>query len=429
MDFSEAVSSLDRLAQFGWKLDLGRIRRLCEFAGHPERAFPAVLVGGTNGKGSTCACLGRALRAAGMRVGISPKPHLHTVRERVVVSGQRISEEQFAARMTEIQPWITQVEAEQGSPTVFEALTLLAFLHFARARVDHAVVEVGLGGRFDATNVIDARHCVITNISLDHTERLGDTVEAIAFEKAGILKPGNRLVTGASEPALGVILARASELGVPVWRLGEEIAVSDRDVRRDGATFTLATPAGRLDGLRLRLLGAHQVDNAALAAATLLWMRQDGIAIDEGAIRAGLAAATMPARLQVLRASPTVIADGAHNPAAARALALALRQLFLTSEATRLWLVLGGTEGHDTEAVIATLAPLAERVFATAAEFPRALDPQVVADFARAAGAQVETHPAVADAYAAALARATPDDVVCVTGSLFVAAEVVPPEQ
>jgi len=427
MDYAQAVASLNQLAQFGWKLDLARIGRLCELAGHPERDFRSILVAGTNGKGSVCALLGSILNAARLRVGEAPKPHLHSFRERAVVDGTPLSEAEFATLMTEMQPWLAQVKAEAGAPTVFEALTLLALMRFARAGVDYAVVEVGLGGRFDATNVLPATHCVITNIALDHTDRLGDSLPAIAAEKAGILKAGTRLITGARPPALGVIEARAAELEVPVWRLGQEIRLSQLQVDGRGGRFDLQTPAGELAGLAIRLLGAHQVENAALAAAAALRMRLDGAPLPDSAIRAGLANASLPARLQVLRRNPTVVVDGAHNPAAARAVARSLRDLFLTDPRARLWLVLGLTSGHDGAGVAAALVPLAAGVFATAAAHPRAVPPAEVARVVEsAAGGEVREVPEVTAAYRAALAAAAPEDVVCVTGSLFVAAEVLP---
>src|SRR5690242_15221650 len=182
MTYPEAVAYLDSLAQFGWKLDLARITRLCELAGHPEARFRSVLVGGSAGKGSTCALLASVLQAAGLRVGTAPKPHLHSHRERAQVDGASISEERFAALMARIAPLAEQVASEEGSPTVFEVMTLLAFTHFAESAVDFAVVEVGLGGRFDATNVLRPEVSVITTIGLDHTDRLGETVEEIAFE-------------------------------------------------------------------------------------------------------------------------------------------------------------------------------------------------------------------------------------------------------
>ena len=425
MDYQQAVASLDRLAQFGWKLDLARIERLCELTGHPERAFPSVLVGGTNGKGSTCAGLDAILRAAGLRTGISPKPHLHSFRERIVVDGAPIAESDFAALMAEIQPLLAQVEAEEGAPTVFEALTLLALLHFSRCNLDCAVIEVGLGGRFDATNVLTPRLCVITNISLDHTAILGETEPEIATEKAGILKPGGCLVTGATGPALEVIRRRAEELAVPVWRLGEEIRVTGVHADRSGCRFSIRTPSASLDRLNLGLLGAHQVQNAALAVAAACWMREDGVDIPDNAIRAGLASVQVPARLQVLQESPTVVVDSAHNVAGANALATALRELFLTDATARLWLVLGLTEGHDAEGITGVLAPLAERVFTAAANHPRALSPQATAALVVSAGGQATALPSVRKAYEAALAQAGDRDVLCVTGSLFVAAEAL----
>src|SRR5438067_11589013 len=187
MTYDEAVAYLSRFETAGIKLGLERIQRLCAAAGHPERAFRSVLVGGTNGKGSVCTMLAAILEEAGLRVGLSPKPHLYDLRERFQINGRMIAPEEFAAIVTDLAAWL-EADPTLESPTWFEAMTLIAFCFFARRRVDWAVVEVGLGGRFDATNVLEPDLAVITNVTLDHTDRLGDTVEAIAFEKAGILK-------------------------------------------------------------------------------------------------------------------------------------------------------------------------------------------------------------------------------------------------
>lgn len=425
MTYSEAVAYLDTLAQFGWKLDLARIERLCELAGHPERRFRAVLVGGSAGKGSTCAILSSVLRALGYRVGTAPKPHLHTHRERVQVDGELIPEGRFAALMTRILPLAEQVTREEGSPTVFEVMTLLSFLHFAEAEVDWAVVEVGLGGRFDATNVLPAAVSVITMIGLDHTDRLGDTVEKIAFEKAGIIKPGGRLVTGAEGGALAVIEGVAAERGSEILRLGREIRVENIRLQPGETCLDLFTPFAEFPDLRLRLAGEHQARNAALAVSAALWLpgasRPDPSSIYEGAGQASI-----PGRLQVLRERPLVLLDAAHSPDRAQALAETVRELYLRpSRDRRVVLVLGCSQGHLPESVVACLAPLATEVIATRAEHPAAIPAEDVAAAAQACGVPVRVVEPVAAAAAAALAAAAPDDLVLITGSLFVVGEAM----
>jgi dihydrofolate synthase / folylpolyglutamate synthase len=422
MTYPEAVAYLDSLAQFGWKLDLARITRLCELAEHPERRFRSILVGGSAGKGSTCTFAASILRAAGLRVGTAPKPHLFTHRERAQVDGEPISEERFAALMERIIPLAEQVTRKEGSPTVFEVMTLLAFLHFAESRVDWAVVEVGLGGRFDATNVLTPDLAIITTIGLDHTDRLGTTEPEIAFEKAGIIKPDGRVVTGAFGEAREVIREAADERGARLRTLRSEIDVSDVRVRRDGTYFDLTTP-----DLQVRLTGGYQAGNAALAAGGTLWLRAGGlVSFDDTALRQGLEEAWIPGRLQVVRERPLVIVDAAHSPQRAYALARAIETLYPAEiPDRRLLLVIGGSQGHEPEQVVEHLVPLASEVFATRSRHPAAIAAAEIAAAAARAGVPVREVEPVSAAVLQALKEARPEDIVLVTGSLFAAAEAL----
>jgi dihydrofolate synthase/folylpolyglutamate synthase len=331
-----------------------------------------------------------------------------------------IGREEFAAVVAEL---AARLEADPTlePPTWFEAMTLIAFQFFAR-HADWAVVEVGLGGRFDATNVLEPELAVITNVTLDHTDRLGDTVEAIAFEKAGILKPGSFALTGAEGDALGVIERTAAERGVGLWRLGREIRVSGVVVDQSGVRFDVETPVGRLEGLRTPMLGAHQATNGALAAAAALWLR-DRLPIPEAAIRAGLAHARIAGRLEVLRRDPTLLIDGAHNPDAARRLRETLQTLFRAS-GRRLILVLGALSTHPYEQVVDELAPAVDQVIATRPRHPQAVPADELADRARALGTPAEVVEPVAAAVESALAGAQSRDVICAAGSFYVLAEV-----
>lgn len=426
MDYPEAVRYLDSLAQFGWKLDLARIERLCELAGHPARSFRSVLVGGSAGKGSTCAFLAAILRAAGLRVGTAPKPHLQTHRERAQVNGELISEERFAALMEQIVPLAEQVTHEEGAPTVFEVMTLLTFLHFKERRVDRAVVEVGLGGRFDATNVLAPDLSMITMIGLDHTDRLGDTVEKIAFEKAGIIRGGGRLVTGARDGALRVIEEAALDRGSEIWRLGQEIRLETVRPGPEGTRFDLHAPGLDLRDLKVSLAGEHQARNAALAAAAAWWLRDFHPEVSGASIRSGLESAELPGRLQRVRERPLVLVDGAHSPDRADALALALRTLYLPGPAgRRLILVIGCSRGHAPEEVVGRLAPLAAEVIATRSGHPASVPASEIADAAGGSGASVRAIEPVSDAVREALAQALPEDMVVVTGSLFAVGEAL----
>lgn len=427
MTYSEAIRYLDSLAQFGWKLDLDRIERLCELAGHPERRFRSVLVGGSAGKGSTCAFLDAIFRAGGLRVGTAPKPHLHTHRERVQVNGELISEEAFAALMERVVPLAEQVTREAGSPTVFEVMTLLSFLHFAESAVDIAVVEVGLGGRFDATNVLTPDLALITMIGLDHTDRLGETVEEIAFEKAGIIKPGGRVLSGATGDAWAVIRAAAEERGARFRSLHVEVVIENVRADAERTLFDLWTPEGHWPNLLLGLTGEHQVHNAALAAAGALWLRaEEVVEFSDEALRQGLKSAWLPGRLQVVRRRPLFLVDAAHSPDRARALVTALRSLYGEElRRGRLLLVIGCSRGHAPEEVVRHLAPLAAEVFATRSAHPAAIPASEIGAAASACGVKSRVVEPVAEAVRQALAEARPEDVVLVTGSLFAVAEAL----
>jgi dihydrofolate synthase/folylpolyglutamate synthase len=429
LNYPEVVEYFASLSHYGEKLGLARMSRLCDLAGHPERRFGSVLVGGTNGKGSTSTMLGAILQHAGYRVGTAPKPHLFTHRERLQIDGEMIGEAEIGELVEEVRPWVAAVAADPacGQPTVFEVITLLAFLHFARRGVEWAVVEVGLGGRFDATNVLEPRLSLITNIGLDHTDRLGETLEEIAFEKAGILRPGVLAITGAAPPGLGVIGAQAAELGAPLWRLGQEIRVSSQRVDAGGGVFDLTLPGGEMGGLVVGMRGRHQIENAALAAAAAVRMREQGVVAPEAAIRDGLASAVIPGRLEVIDTRPMVLLDAAHNPDGARALAAALAELF--HERRRLLLVLAVSRLHDPAEVVGILAPQAEVVFATASSHPAATPAAETAALARAAlrggsGIPVIEAPSVAEAVAEARAEAGPEDLICVAGSIYALGEV-----
>jgi len=421
MTYKEAIAYLSRFETAGIKLGLERIERLCAAAGHPARAFRAVLVGGTNGKGSVCTMLAAILEDAGLQVGLSPKPHLYDLRERFQVNGRMIEPEEFAAIVADLAAWL-EADSTLEWPTWFEAMTLIAFCFFARRRVDWAVVEVGLGGRFDATNVLEPELAVITNVTLDHTDRLGDTVEAIAFEKAGILKPSSSAITAATGAALAVIRQAAAERGVKLWRLGAEIQLSGAVVDEAGVRFDVQTPEGQLSDLHTPMLGAHQAANGALAAAAALHLREK-TPIPESAIRAGLARARIAGRLEVLRRDPTLLIDGAHNPDAARRLRETLEQLF-RRPGRRLTLVLGALRTHPYPQVVDELAPAVDHVIVTRPQHPQAVPAEELADRVRALGTSVEIIEPVLAAMQRALTTSGHHDVVCVAGSFYVLAEV-----
>ncbi|HEX7399570.1 MAG TPA: Mur ligase family protein [Candidatus Limnocylindrales bacterium] len=327
--FAESVAALETRGRFGIRLGLGRTRALLAALGHPEQGIRGALIGGTNGKGSVVALVGACLAAAGYRAGETPKPHLVSYRERIRIAGHPISQDDFTSLVRAGLPVADRVARRHGPPTEFELLTALAFRHFADERVDLAVVEVGLGGRLDATHAWDGGVAAITNVDLDHTEHLGPTVELIAREKAAIVMRGDLAITGATGPALGPLRRRARRVGVALLEVSPAPVLAF-----DRRGLVVELPG--LGAVRIGLLGRHQATNVAVADAVLDALGVAGIAhVGPDARQAGYAAARWPGRLELLDlpgagprgADAEVLLDGAHNPAGARALAAALDEL------------------------------------------------------------------------------------------------------
>lgn len=432
MDYREAISYVIERSGYdkgfvanpfdAEMVGLRRTEWLLAALGHPERRYPALHVAGTKGKGSTAATLAAIQRAAGRRVGLYTSPHLHTFRERIQLDGEPIAEDDFATLVGEIAPLnarLAQERPDWGEATAFEVATVLALLAFARWEVDVAVVEVGLGGRLDATNVLLPEVAVITAISLDHTRILGDTLAQIAAEKGGIIKPGRPVVSSPQRPEAAATLARlAAERGSPISFGGR-----DWQVAGDPRSLALTGPWGRYEGLSLSLRGNYQLENAGTAVAACWALGQRGLPTPEAAIRAGLASVAWPGRFEIIHQQPIVVADGAHNVDSAERLAEALRAEFASPS---LILILAIATDKDVEGMVQVLAPLAHTIIATASHNPRAASPERIAKAARAAGLPppriVET-PDVAGALRLALADAAPGDAICVTGSLYAVAE------
>ena len=421
--YPQAIAALTERGRFGISMGLERVERLMAEAGHPDRGLRGALVGGTNGKGSVVAMARSVLTAAGYRVGTMPKPHLVSYRERIAVDGEPLAPGEFAAAVGRVLPSIDRVAAEVGPPTEFEALTAAAITELARQKVDLAIVEVGMGGRLDATNVLDLGVATVTNVQHDHQAHLGSTLAAIGGEKAHIIKRGNLAVTGASGRGLRPILDRCTSMGVPLRRAGPRQAYRARlvDAGWDGITVDVRTPKAQLRGLRVGLLGAHQAENLAVTLALLDALAERwGISVDESHLRAGLAAARWPGRLEVLDGAPLgrgrILLDGAHNPAGAAALAAALAELGIR----RPTIVFGAMRAKDVRGVLRALAPLEPRFVFTRVDDPGAADPDALAGvWARLGGGKSLTAPDPR----AALAAADGDPIV-VAGSLYLVGAV-----
>ncbi len=355
---------------------LDRIAALTGLLGEPQGTYPVIHVTGTNGKTSTARMIEALLRSFGLRTGLLTSPHLIDPRERILLDGEPIDAERALAAWNDLEPYVSVVDAqsvESGGPALsfFETMTALAFAAFADAPVDVAVVEVGLGGTWDATNVADGVVAVVMPIGLDHRDYLGETVEEIAGEKAGIIKPGAIAVLAAQEPgAERVLLERTVEVDATVAREGREFAVAARGVAVGGQVLTLRGLHGSYDEVFLPLFGEHQARNAAVAlAATEAFLGGLG-ALDADLVRAGFASVTSPGRLEVVRRSPTIVLDAAHNPHGARALAAALADSF---DFTSLVAVIGVMADKDAAGILEALAPALDRVVVTQPRSPRAL--------------------------------------------------------
>src|SRR3990170_4008162 len=422
-DYHDAVRALEARGRFGVRLGLGRTRALLRELGDPQLAFRGALVAGTNGKGSLLALAGGALRAAGIRAGETPKPHLVSYRERLTIGGQLIDPATFARLVREVLPAADRVARRHGEPTEFELLTALIFRWFAESSVGVALVEVGLGGRLDATHAWDGGVAVVTNVGLDHTDRLGPTIRDIAREKAAIIERGDIAVTGATGEALAIIGRRARRMAAPLTVV-EPATVLGWD--RDG--IEVALPG--LGPTRVGLRGRHQAANVAVADALLDALADAGIAtVEPDARRRGYATAVWPGRLELLDlgGGRGVVLDGAHNPAGAAALAQALDDLRPHLAPGPLTLVVASMADKDVDGVVAALGTAAAlrgaTVIATSVDAPRALPAAELAERWRGipgvAGVTLRSDPL--DAVETALAR--PGTTV-VAGSLYLVGAV-----
>ena len=418
MTYREAVARIAGLRggeMAGMRPGLERIEALLEAAGSPERAMTLVQVAGTNGKGSVAAMLAGILESAGRRVGLYTSPHLLDLRERIRAAGRPIEEADLADGVEALGTLLARLDA-----TMFEALTALALDHFASEGVEVAVLEAGLGGRLDSTSVGRPAVEVITRIDYDHQAYLGDTLEAIAGEKAAIIRSGVAL-SARQEPAVEAVLARhAALVGVPLLVEGRDLRVRVRRATLEGQWLDLEGPGWRLDDVHCGLLGVFQPANALLAAAAAR-----ALGAGDAAIREGLGRVRWPGRFQLIRRAPPVIVDGAHNPAGARALAASIEAYF---PGRRVTFVIGTSEDKDRTGILAALMPLAERVICTAADHPRAASPASLADLAQALAGRgpirVETSASPTEALQMALSEGeTP--TVCVAGSLFLIGEIL----
>jgi len=428
LDYIYSFADVERmLAGHLARFDLSRTKALLELLDNPHRQFQVVHVAGTKGKGSTTAMIESILRAAGYKTGLFTSPHLHTYRERIRVNGQLISEEELTTLLERLIPHIESVP----ELSTFEITTALAFLHFAEKGVEWAILETGLGGRLDTTNVVDPAVVVITLIGYDHTEILGHRLSEIAREKAGIIKKGKPVVCSPQRPtALKVIKRACRERKAPLtlvghdwtWeRKGFDLKGQVLDVHCHQKSEAGSSTLGRdYANLSIPFLGAHQLVNATTVVATVAELARQGVSLSPQNVAEGLKTTFWPGRVEVLNEEPLLVVDGAHNVDSARALAEALPEYF---DYQRLILILGFSADKDIRAILRQLLPLAHQVIITRSKHPRAASFELIEEEISALGYKPLPSPNVEEALWQALRSAQEGDLICVTGSLFVMAE------
>jgi dihydrofolate synthase/folylpolyglutamate synthase len=417
MTYTAAVSYLYGLQKHGIKLGLDTMMALVGRLGMPQARYPTLHIAGTNGKGSTAALTASMFQAGAYRVGLYTSPHLVDFRERIRVNGQMIPESDIA-RLT---ARIKAVSKPDLSPTFFEFTTAMGLQYFAESQVDLAVLEVGLGGRFDATNVVSPLACAITTIALDHQEYLGTTVQSVAFEKAGIIKSRVPVIVGRlPEDARETIERIAAERDAPLLSLGRDFQIEGETPAR----FSYSGVGLQYDALCCPLLGAYQLENCACALSLVETASRHRLPLDEPAIREGLRQVHWEGRLEVVAREPLTVLDGAHNPAAALALASYLRTFRHSHPLSRIILVLAMMRDKDHRGFVEAFKGLVDEVVLTQANLKRSSPVEDLLPLVGTICPQVHEHPRVPGALREASRLARPQDLICVTGSLMLIGEV-----
>ncbi|MEE2708112.1 MAG: folylpolyglutamate synthase/dihydrofolate synthase family protein [Gemmatimonadota bacterium] len=405
-------------------LDL--IEGLLEALDHPERRWPSVHVTGTKGKGSTAAMIASVVQKSGYGVGLYTSPHMVTYRERLVVNGQKISKKEFCRLIDKARTVLDVfVRDAETPPTFFDVWTALAFLYFAESGVDLAVVEVGLGGRLDSTNVLMPEAAVITPIGLDHTDRLGTTLTEIAGEKAGIIKRGIPTIVGPQEPeALAVIQEACVAMNSPLTQVGEDLRYTIRHADRKRQVFDVESQTETYHDLDIPLMGSYQVTNAATAIGVVEILKRGSLPIFSEAIAGGLQATRIPGRFQMVQENPCIILDGAHNVLSVQTLAQTLQTLF---PERRIIIILSLQQDKDVAGVCGVLSSAGDAFIVTSRQVvrKRQAEPESVAALLRASGKPVTVTSTVREALDLAQTMAGPEGVVCVTGSFYLVGETI----
>jgi dihydrofolate synthase/folylpolyglutamate synthase len=421
MSYQDTINYLYNLQKYGIKFGLENTNKLMGLMDNPYLKFISIHIAGTNGKGSVSAMLASVLQEAGYKVGLYTSPHLISFTERIRINGREISENKVIELADEIRNRLSAIESsdckeEEFTPTFFEFTTTIAFTYFAEEKIDIAVIETGMGGRLDSTNVIKPLVSVITPIDHDHKEFLGDTIQKIAYEKAGIIKDGGIVVSSPqNNEAMDVLKTVAREKGARLFAVDKDTSVAEKQCNLEGCIFDYKGIKNVFKDLLISLAGRHQMQNAATA---LLALEALGLKINEAAIREGLRKTKWPGRLEIVERESLIILDGAHNPAAAKRL-----REFLSENAhnKKIILVLGILADKDITGIISELSAIADNIILTKPEYYRASDPEKIKELIK--GHPVTVINNIPDAIMHAKEIAMPDDIICITGSLFTVGE------
>ena len=422
MDFNEAIRWLDDFQKFGMNLGLERIQMLVETVGHPEKKFQSIHVAGTNGKGSVCSYIASVLISAGYQVGLYISPHLETILERFSINNKLISEEEFAAIASQVKQGVDTLMKKGVTPTYFEITTAMMLLWFAESHVDYAVIEVGLGGRFDATNIITPLVSVITNVNRDHTQILGDTIEKIAFEKAGIIKTNVPIVTAAQETALSVIQQEAKKHHTVVHSVHPSLIspvlsnINGQSIHVHGQLreYTVET----------QNLGLYQIENVSVALLALEVLQTQGVFLPDDSIENGIRNMKYPGRMEIVHKHPLIILDGAHNPSAMQMLSKTIHELFSDPE-RQIIVVFGVMADKLVDEIISLLISFADQIIVTRPNVSRAMKPEDIQKHMLNVSKDVKVSLSenIPSGIQQALTVAEKQDIILITGSLFTVGE------
>lgn len=425
MNYEQAIEVIKNLTKFGINLGLPRITSLLEKFNNPQDTLTVIHIGGTNGKGSTAALLTATLKEAGYKVGTYTSPHLHSYNERICINGEPISFIDFADTLTQLVPVFEQVKEETGeSPTEFEVLTALAFLYFHAARVEIVILEVGLGGNIDSTNVISSPLLsIITNVTVDHTAYLGTTTKEIAEKKSGIIKEKCPVITASTDrTVLKVLQDKAKELEAPFYQVQQEVACRVLEKNLTGQLCEVKTSQKNYGELFLSLKGEHQLVNAATALLALEVIQVRGYKISADDIKRGFSKVRWPGRLEIINEKPLVIIDGAHNVAGVEALTKWLKDIKV--QVKKIILVIGMLDDKDRKKAAILLEPLVDRIIITKPDFNRSQKWWEIKDFFQKKQTNVSLKEDVSQALCEAMQEAESQDLIIVTGSLYLLGEV-----